>query len=227
MCRQELVRADLEEVPGALVGQEAHIIARSPGGPRYEPLAPKVRDGYANLILLCANDHTEVDAQPTRYTVEHLRAIKHRHEQWVAARLDGGDSVSEDGTLATLILSGDDLWPLLAGALGWQIGMPEALSDEDADLIDESMQLFTDWCDISSDVEAQGFRSVRDAKRSLTGQLNQMAAAGFVVLGGRREAALGAGVTGPVVVLEVVRPEGLEALRVSVPGGAAAPGDMR
>ena len=51
-CRAELVRSDEGGFPGALVGEEAHIIARSPGGARYEPLDPQARDGYDNLILL-------------------------------------------------------------------------------------------------------------------------------------------------------------------------------
>lgn len=42
-----------------------------------------MRDGYDNRILLCANDHTEADAQPSRYTVERLRSIGHQHELWV------------------------------------------------------------------------------------------------------------------------------------------------
>jgi hypothetical protein len=69
----------------------------------------------------------------------------------------------------------------------------------------------TDWCDISSDVEVQGFRAIREAKRCLQGRLDELAQAGFLLRGGSGL------VTGPVVVLEVVRPGDLEALRVSVP----------
>jgi hypothetical protein len=46
LCRKELVRPDTDGLPGALVGQEAHIVARSQGGPRYEPLPLKIRDGF-------------------------------------------------------------------------------------------------------------------------------------------------------------------------------------
>ncbi len=217
-CRQELVRPDEGDQPGALVGEEAHIVARSPDGPRFEPLDPEVRDGYGNLILLCANDHTEVDAQPTRHAVEDLRSMKRQHELWVATRLQVGACADEGTTLATLMRTGDDLWPLLHQALGWQVRMPEGLTDEQADLIDGAIQVFTDWCDISSDVEAQGFRAIRDAVRSLKGELDALAAAGFLVLGGQRVASVGGGlVTGPVVLLEVVRPDELEALRMSMP----------
>lgn len=33
LCHQELVRPDRDGVPGALIGEEAHIVARSPGRP--------------------------------------------------------------------------------------------------------------------------------------------------------------------------------------------------
>lgn len=218
-CRQELVRPDDGDLPGALVGEEAHIVAKSRGGVRYAPLDPKACDGYDNLMLLRANDHTEVDAQPSRYTVECLRAMKHRHELWVKTRLHVGSPADEQaGTVATAMHSGDDLWPLLHGTLGWQVGMPEGLTDDEEDLIDSAVQTFTDWCDISSEVEAQGFRAVRDAKRSLTGELNELAQAGFLVLAGQRQAVFAGGaLTGPCVVLEVVHPEQLEALRLPAP----------
>ncbi len=184
-CRHELVRPDAGDLRGALVGEEAHIIAKSSGGARYAPLASKVRDGYDNLILLCANDHIEVDTQPDHYTVERLRSMKRQHELWVRTRLHvRSPADEEEGTVATLMSSGDDLWTLLDGALGWQVGMPEDLTDEEEDLIDSAVQTFTDWCDISSDVEAQGFRAMRDAKRSLTGELNELAQAGFLSLRG-------------------------------------------
>jgi len=40
-------------------------------------------DGYDNRILLCRVDHRLIDEQPHEYTVEKLRELKSRHEQWV------------------------------------------------------------------------------------------------------------------------------------------------
>lgn len=223
-CRAELVRPDEGGLPGALVGEEAHIVARSPGGARYDPLDPKVRDGYDNLILLCANDHSEVDAQPSRYTMASLRTMKRRHELWVKARLQA--PTSDDGpTRATVMRSGDDLWPLISRAFGWQLGIPEGLTEDEEDLMDSVLQTITDWCDISTDVEMQGLRSLREAKRSMTAEIDSLAGAGFLLLGGQRQAAWGGGeFVGPVVVLEVIRPEDFEPLGVPAPEqGASAP----
>jgi hypothetical protein len=215
ICQAELVRRDESGLPGALIGEEAHIIARSPGGPRYERLEPAVRDGYDNLILLCANDHTQIDAQPSRYTTQYLRTLKHRHELWVQARLR--TTGEDDGpTLMTLMRSADDVWPLLSHAYGWSLGMPEQLTQEHEDLIDEALQTIADWCDISDDVEAQGLRAVRQAKRSITAELESLAQAGFLVLGGQRQAAFGGGtLVGPIFVLQVVRPDELDQLRIT------------
>ena len=60
------------------IGQAAHIVAHCEGGPRggSSDLRPGELDRYPNLILLCANHHAEVDAQPETYTVDALRSWK-------------------------------------------------------------------------------------------------------------------------------------------------------
>lgn len=213
-CREELVRDDAAGLPGTLIGEEAHIIARSPGGPRYVPLHAEVRDGYGNLILLCANDHTEVDAQPTRYTVELLRNLKRDHERWVSIRLRS--SPPDDGsshTRAVVMASGAEIWDLMVNAYGYDCGADENsdLTDEEADIVDDVLQAFVDWGEIGPDVVSQGFRAVRRAKRSVQAGLNELTAAGFVVLGGERRGAwAGGAITGKVAMLRVVRADYLD-----------------
>lgn len=213
LCRRELFRRDSESHRGALVGEEAHIVAKAPGGPRYGPLDRDVRDGYDNLILLCASDHTEVDRHPLRFTQEALRQLKHDHESWVRERLRSDTHSHRRGAIpAVIVESGSQLWSLLSPAFGWQFDSPDDLSDAEADLIDGILQDCADWCDISSDVEANGFRAVRDAKRSLTADLEALSEAGFVVLGGQGDVSWGSGVAGPLVVLKILRPSELDTL---------------
>ena len=206
LCRKELVRNDIDDLDGALVGEEAHIVASSPGGPRYERLDPRVRDGHANVILLCANDHTEVDAQPTRYTVEGLQTLKRQHERWVATQLSERPSGgSSSAALAIQIQSGSEIWDLVCGAFAYECGSPEGLTDEDAELIDQVLQTFTDWGDIATEVVTRGFRAVREGKRALQAELDALTAAGFVVLGGERQGRWAGGtLTGKIAVLEIV-----------------------
>jgi hypothetical protein len=71
-CPELLVRDD-----GHIAAQICHIKASKPGGPRFDPeQSSEERNGASNLILLCANHHAVVDAQPHAYTVEVLEEMK-------------------------------------------------------------------------------------------------------------------------------------------------------
>ncbi|TYB43958.1 tetratricopeptide repeat protein [Actinomadura chibensis] len=87
MCRRILVAERTPVDDDAIVGEEAHIGARSPGGPRFGEGRPDAVDGYENLILLCGIDHKKVDDQFQHYTAARLRAIKSEHEAWVERTL--------------------------------------------------------------------------------------------------------------------------------------------
>ncbi|MFJ2553402.1 HNH endonuclease [Microbacterium sp. NPDC087591] len=64
-----------------VLGQEAHIRARSAGGPRYDVDYAEV-DGYENLVLMCPTHHSLIDANDgTGYSVDVLVAMKARHER--------------------------------------------------------------------------------------------------------------------------------------------------
>lgn len=80
MCRVQLATSGTDSDDPAVFGEEAHIVARSPGGPRTGQVTDP--DGYHNLILLCSKDHKRVDDQESYYTVERLNAIKTAHEIW-------------------------------------------------------------------------------------------------------------------------------------------------
>lgn len=74
-----------------MVGEIAHIVAQSKGGPRAEISVPGGNiDGFDNLILLCHEHHELVDQQPNTYPVEKLRQFKLDHEEWVRTRLSIG-----------------------------------------------------------------------------------------------------------------------------------------
>jgi len=87
VCRASLTRVALDGV----LGEIAHIVARSPGGPRGDdPLPAERRDSYDNLILLCPNHHTEVDRDIKFWPSSKLREQKASHEQWVQGQIDEG-----------------------------------------------------------------------------------------------------------------------------------------
>ncbi|WP_405970894.1 hypothetical protein OG496_12380 [Streptomyces sp. NBC_00988] len=77
--------------------------------------------------------------------------------------------------------TGRDLWPILSGCLGWlPHEEPDDCTDEEQDLIDGAVQSFRDWSDISGDIEFNR-SSVRDAQRSITTILDELAEKGLAL----------------------------------------------
>ncbi|KZM78204.1 HNH endonuclease [Cellulosimicrobium sp. I38E] len=131
-CRRSLFEVE-DEVSGSpligagiVVGEEAHIRAQSPGGPRYDPDYPNV-DSYANLVLLCPTHHTIIDkSEPENWPVKRLEKLKTDHEMWVRGRR----SAAAERTSKTEILVAADVqriedhlfarWP----AVHWQLNRP-------------------------------------------------------------------------------------------------------
>ncbi|HEX5461453.1 MAG TPA: HNH endonuclease [Steroidobacteraceae bacterium] len=74
--------------PAVLLGEIAHIVAQSPGGPRRDCTLqlPEI-DAYENLILLCHKCHETIDQQAKTYPVEKLLQFKKDHEEWVRTKL--------------------------------------------------------------------------------------------------------------------------------------------
>lgn len=88
-CRQVLIEEMTGDHGDFLIGQEAHVIGRSPDGPRGKSdLSVSQRDTYENLILLCARHHIIVDNDVKAHPVELLLSIKSDHELWVTRQLD-------------------------------------------------------------------------------------------------------------------------------------------
>jgi hypothetical protein len=93
-CTQALVETAAEAGEHVVVGEEAHVQARSRDGPRGGPLEAGT-DEYSNVILFCPTHHRIVDAQSSHYTVEMLRAFKTAHEARVRAELQSRVQVDE------------------------------------------------------------------------------------------------------------------------------------
>ncbi|MCC3276195.1 hypothetical protein LJ753_09970 [Arthrobacter sp. zg-Y20] len=79
-----------------VLGEIAHIEGSSDDGPRPNPsLSSSSRDGYGNLVILCAHHHNLVDKIDSAYPVETLQEWKRAAEQATAERLSiGATSVS-------------------------------------------------------------------------------------------------------------------------------------
>lgn len=89
-CRSVLVHEASKEVPSKniLLGENCHIVAENRNGPRGESILTLAeRNRYPNIILLCANHHTQIDQDPTAWPLEKLHQIKSDHEIWVETQL--------------------------------------------------------------------------------------------------------------------------------------------
>lgn len=92
-CTKTLTLEDEFGGKSVSISQIAHIVAKSPEGPRGKyPLPEDVRDSFENLILLCQEHHTLVDSHPETYPVEMLRKWKADHEELVTKA--SGDAVA-------------------------------------------------------------------------------------------------------------------------------------
>lgn len=78
------------------IGEMAHIIAKSTNGPRGDEQLTGGINSYENLILLCANHHSEVDQNSQRYSIERLHIIKSEHEKNVASLFKNLSSRTND-----------------------------------------------------------------------------------------------------------------------------------
>lgn len=94
ICRCELVIDSSEPDDESIIGDECHIVSRSPDGPRGNNHLPSDhREKFGNLILLCKIHHKQIDDQENTFSVEKLHSIKSAHEQlddlrsWLFSRI--------------------------------------------------------------------------------------------------------------------------------------------
>ncbi|TXK17394.1 HNH endonuclease [Homoserinibacter sp. GY 40078] len=195
ICRRPLtIDADSAALPGLILGQVAHIIARQEAGPRGSGDGRHQLDDYENLILLCADDHKRVDDQPDVFTVDELRERKRAHERWAEERFadDHLEPVrlqkgpGEDALKMHMVVSGAEVWDLVAGAGLWNMRSVEGDGDPDAsDAADEFLSYARDVGVCAEETLADGFAAVREVQRTLQSMLDGLLERGLAVYGRR------------------------------------------
>lgn len=200
------VDADSAELPWLILGEEAHIVARSAGGPRAFDGDRTRLDEYENLILLCADDHKRVDLQPDVFTSADLRARKSAHERWAEEKFAGEieepirllKAPGEDSIKMHPVTTGAAVWDLVAGAGMFYMRSIEDDSDRAAsDAADEFLSNARDYGEISEEIQADGFGAVREAQRALEDMLTDLWARALFVYGRRVTRTLTGGKSAP------------------------------
>lgn len=218
----ELVCDPTGETDESIIGEECHICARNPEGPRYNANLSEVEvDEYNNLILLSRNYHKIIDDNPTYYTSERLHNIKKSHEEWVRKTLDFEirnikSTKYPESTISflTRILTGSQLLNVISSCHGYDFDNDELHNEAEVDLVGAFLQNAQDWGDLLSDMES-GER-VR-TKHVLSQELQELEDNGFWVFGGvvSRKVKLEAEIaTLRISVLRVLRSDNPEIIKV-------------
>lgn len=182
ICREQLATDATDDDDPSVFGEECHIVAQSPGGPRAARIADV--DGYDNLILLCRKHHKQVDDERSHFTVERLKEIKREHEEREASRDANGpvrlipDPTKPAPRLLQLCRTGEDLWESLSGAYSFDPSYSDGLNDDQADEIDSLLDLLRDWLDVAAELS---YKEQRHASRELTEHINRLAELGLLV----------------------------------------------
>ncbi len=91
-CGQALVEKDTCRDGNVVIGQEAHIVARRPDGPRGKNVQRwDSVNSHKNIILLCPTHHRLIDQKPLSYTTDRLFAMKEAHEATIADKMMNDD----------------------------------------------------------------------------------------------------------------------------------------
>jgi hypothetical protein len=203
VCRVQVATEGTDADDPSVFGEEAHIVGRSPGGPRAGSYVGNL-DGYDNLILLCSKDHKRVDDQVNTYTVDKLREIKRDHEIWAAKLGEPTDfgpvRVVPDPTKPTpkilkLFTTGSSFWHFFEGADAFYPSWPDGLNDEHEDLIAAFLDDLRDWMDVTG--IGADYRTSREASKAVSEHIKTLGEAGFLVGMRRRHCLLTGGVKDP------------------------------
>ena len=93
-CRRPTSGPHTDSGKAKNLGEAAHILAASPGGPRYDPsLLASERHAIENGIWLCARCHTLIDSDPANFPAVHLRQWKQAAEAAAQREMEAGGPV--------------------------------------------------------------------------------------------------------------------------------------
>ncbi|URN12681.1 hypothetical protein LUW77_16695 [Streptomyces radiopugnans] len=103
------------------------------------------------------------------------------------------------------IKSGGDLWPILSVSEAWMPPVePDNCTRDEQDLIDGTIQTFTDWLEISDDVEISR-SGVRDAQRGIDELLEELRSRGLALYSGTGDSGSRWSIRVPMAIFKIVR----------------------
>jgi hypothetical protein len=205
ICHQKLVVDETQLDAESVVGEECHICAQSPGGPRFNPLFSADRiNALENLILLCSNDHKKIDDQHQAHPAEWLRAKKAAHEKWVEDKLTESAELRPMRIVRTKanvpqkmdrITSGKMLLNIASQCHSGNSDYDENLDDAEAELVAGFLQDVIDYAEIARDTDMAEHVKIA---RSLNERLKELEESGFYLFAAVEDARVEGGTHGPI-----------------------------
>ncbi|MFD7201286.1 hypothetical protein [Streptomyces sp. NPDC059893] len=105
----------------------------------------------------------------------------------------------------THIMSGRDLWPILSVSQAWMPPVePDDCTRDEQDLIDGAIQTFTDWLEISEDVEVSR-SGVRDAQRGIDELLEELRSKSLALYSGTGDSGNRWAIRLPMAIFKIAR----------------------
>lgn len=199
-ARCQLALVEPNEAPTTaptVIGQECHIVARSPTGPRANEGDDTEVDAYGNLILLCPSCHVLVDSRPELFPRAELLRIKAAHEEKVARRSAPPEPLRWtyqdrfDDLKFHRMATGDMLMGVLESTLSFNHGHPPDLSTEQRALLGDLFQEAVEWGDAQHVVGPKGKFEAADRLHELIEELETL---GLYVYAAQRRIKLTGGI---------------------------------
>jgi len=187
ICRLELVQNE-EEQRSVVVGQECHIVSSKPKGPRGDQgLHCADFDDFENLLLLCANDHIEIDTLTEKYSVKKLRTLKESHEEWVRLTLSADPLAFTNDKFKVSSLkkidSGSELIKLVDGADVFMFDNDDLITEKETDLIPTLFDNLREYTDI---LDLMEFKDKTKLGLDLNNTIQKIEKMGFQIFGHKR-----------------------------------------
>ena len=157
------------------LGQQAHIVGEKEDAARGKsPLTDEERNSYHNLILLCPNDHAEIDQNEADWPVEKLHLIKSQHELWVRETLgDSADTklLAKQVAVTAII----DATVKLCDLEHWKHWASDALAPDPQWDVNMPDNLFEFRQRVAAAIWPEGFEELRRATETLAVLLHEAA----------------------------------------------------
>jgi len=187
ICRVELVSQRNKYDKDLNLGDECHIISKSPAGPRHIPDYQYDYDDYDNLILLCKNHHRQIDELWETFTSEILRMTKLNHEKWIKDTLENDRNKQSNGDQSRFIphiITGKEIVEIIKNVSAFNFDHCEFEDEYEAELISGFFQNIQDWGEVIGD-----FEIARQIKLGfeLNEDIRNIESNGFQLFGNRRK----------------------------------------